>query len=79
MLIALLSSGSNRLDDSVSYGHVIVTEKPGLGGSVSQSTSAHLSASTLPSNPGYPGQQLSAAGHASSLTSWPGEGTERTF
>lgn len=39
MLAVLLSSGSNRLDDNVSWGHVLVTEKShipsGLGDSVS--------------------------------------------
>lgn len=41
----LLSSGSNRLDDGVSSGHLPVAEKShvasGLGDSISQSVAAH--------------------------------------
>ena len=78
MLAALLSSGSNMLGDNVSSGHALLTEishiASGLGDSVSQSVSTHLSVLTplarhASGQPRLSRQQLSAPKHASSLAS----------
>lgn len=78
MLVALLSCGSNRMDDRVSSGHVshIASGLGTLPLRQSQPVPQPLLWPRLRSNPDCPGWQLLTP---KQLASRPGKGTDRTF